>query len=164
MVKAIIFDWGNTLMRDFTEYPGPMAYWEKIEVIEGVESLLKSLQQNYILCVATNAGDSDTSLMIKALERGNIKQYFNYFFSSKDLGYAKPDPMFFKTIADKMKVIPQECLMIGNDYNKDIEGALSIGMKTIHFNETKTELNNTKADFTVSKINQLLETLEKIKD
>jgi HAD superfamily hydrolase (TIGR01509 family) len=164
MVKAIIFDWGNTLMRDFTEYPGPMAYWEKVEVIEGVESLLKSLQQNYILCVATNAGDSDTSLMIMALERGNIKQYFHYFFSSKDLGYTKPDPMFFKTIAGKIKVAPQECLMIGNDYTKDIEGALSIGMKTIHFEETKTNLTNSKADFTINKIDQIIKVLEKIKD
>jgi putative hydrolase of the HAD superfamily len=151
-------------MRDFTEYPGPMFYWEKIEVIEGVESLLKSLQQNYILCVATNAGDSDTSLMMKALERGNIKQYFRYFFSSKDLGYTKPDPMFFKTIADKMKVTPQECLMIGNDYIKDIEGALSAGMKTIHFDEAKNNLSNSKADFTIHKIDEIIKVLEKIKD
>jgi len=24
--KAIIFDWGDTVMRDFPEYQGPMAY------------------------------------------------------------------------------------------------------------------------------------------
>jgi len=107
MVKAIIFDWGDTLMRDFKQYSGPMAYWEKVELIEGAEHLLKSLSQNYVLCVATNAGDSDTSLMIKALERGNIHHYFKYFFSSKDLGYSKPNPLFFKTIASYMNFAPQ---------------------------------------------------------
>ncbi len=162
MVKAIIFDWGNTLMRDFTQYQGPMAYWEKVEVIEGVESLLKSLNQKYILCVATNAGCSDTSLMIKALERGNIKQYFNFFFSSKDLGYTKPDPLFFKTIANNINIIPQECLMIGNDYKKDIEGALSVGMKTIHFNELNEPVLNTKADHTISKLKDVSVIIEKL--
>jgi len=156
MVKAIIFDWGDTLMRDFKQYSGPMAYWEKVELIEGVESLLKSLYKKFTLCVATNAGDSDTSLMIKALERGNIKHYFKYFFSSKDLGHSKPNPLFFKTIASKMNIAPQDCLMIGNDYNKDIEGALFIGMKTIYFNETQSIISNSKADYTVIKLKEIL--------
>ncbi|OIP03815.1 MAG: hypothetical protein AUJ97_03815 [Bacteroidetes bacterium CG2_30_32_10] len=159
MVKAIIFDWGDTLMRDFKQYSGPMAYWEKVELIEGAEHLLKSLSQNYVLCVATNAGDSDTSLMIKALERGNIHHYFKYFFSSKDLGYSKPNPLFFKTIASYMNFAPQECMMIGNDYNKDIEGALSIGMKAIHFNETQSIVNNSKADYTVFKLKEIISIL-----
>ncbi len=162
MVKAIIFDWGDTLMRDFKQYSGPMVYWDKVEVIEGIISLLKSLHKKYILCVATNAGDSDTSMMIKALERGNIKQYFDCFFSSKDLGYSKPDPKFFKTIADKINIIPQECLMIGNDYIKDIEGALSIGMKAIFFNEPQSKIENNKANFTICKMNQLLPLINKI--
>jgi len=164
MIRAIIFDWGDTLMRDFKTYSGPMTFWERVEVIEGVEPLLKYLHQKYIFCVATNAGDSDTLLMIKALERGNIKKYFKYFFSSKDLGFSKPDPLFFKTIADRMKFLPKECLMIGNDYANDIEGAFSVGMKTIYFNESQDIVINSKADYTISNVNQILTILEKMKD
>jgi len=25
-VRAIVFDWGDTLMRDFSQFDGPMAY------------------------------------------------------------------------------------------------------------------------------------------
>ena len=49
--------------------------------------------------------------------------------------------------------------MIGNDYNKDIEGALSIGMKAIHFNETQSIVNNSKADYTVFKLKEIISIL-----
>jgi len=28
MIKALIFDWGDTVMRDFPDCKGPMADWE----------------------------------------------------------------------------------------------------------------------------------------
>ena len=31
-MKHIVFDWGDTLMRDFPGTPGPMYMWERIEV------------------------------------------------------------------------------------------------------------------------------------
>jgi len=135
MIKTLIFDWGDTVMRDFTQYPGPMAYWPKVEAINGIENALKYLKKKYILCIATNAKESDTNLVIKALERVNLKKYFNYFYSSYDLGYKKPDSNFFLTIAKNINVKTSECVMIGNDYEKDIIGAKLIGMKTILFNK-----------------------------
>ncbi|MEI7594174.1 MAG: HAD family hydrolase [Bacteroidota bacterium] len=155
--KAIIFDWGNTLMRDFTQYPGPMAFWPEIEVIEGVKEVLKSLKGKYALCIATNAGESDTALMIESLKRGEIDIYFDYFFSSKDLGYKKPDPNFFKIIADKMNVSAMDCVMVGNDYEKDIVGAMQLNMKTIWFNEFGVQIDNAKCDFEIRSIFDLLE-------
>ncbi len=140
-IKIIIFDWGNTLMVDFPQYKGAMFYWSQIKLMPNVLETLKLLYKKIPLCVATNAGDSNTELMIKALERGGIKHFFDYFFSSNDAGYSKPDPRFFTALTNFVNVAPNNCLMIGNDYEKDIVGAANVGMKTLFYNYLKIDGN-----------------------
>ncbi|MFP4472129.1 MAG: HAD family hydrolase [Bacteroidales bacterium] len=133
-VKALIFDWGNTIMRDF-ELPGPMSQWQHVAWIPGAEEALKELSENYECAIATSADHSDTGKMIEALKRVGADTYFKHFFSSKDLGYQKPDPKFFQSIAEKLGVDISACVMIGNFYLKDIRGAKQAGMQTVFFNE-----------------------------
>ena len=146
-VKVLLFDWGDTLMRDFKELEGPMYYWHKVELIDGAADFLSLCYDKYPLVVATNAGYSDTELMIKALSRGGIDKYFSYFFSSKDLGVEKPAPLFFQTIASKINVDSSLIAVFGNDYKKDIEPAKKAGMLTFFFNETNPQGFYPDADF-----------------
>jgi len=155
----IIFDWGDTLMRDFPEKSGPMADWDVITVITGVIETLKILKNKYTLVVATNAGVSDTELMRQALRRGNIEHFFTHFYSSKDLGYAKPDVNFFLEICKQMNVIPEQCVFVGNDYIKDIEGASVAGMNTIFFNHAEAKPETPAAFQIISKFDELLNIL-----
>jgi len=157
MIKALIFDWGDTVMRDFPECPGPMAEWKHVEWIPFAEDALKFLHKNYICCIASNAGYSDTALMRKALERVGADKYFQFLFTSKDLGYEKPDQRFFRKIAESINVKPDECIMIGNDYKKDIVGAKAIGMKTIFFNEKQVTGDFPDADEIVFTMKELIE-------
>jgi len=159
MIKALIFDWGDTLMRDFPELDTPMFTWENVELIPFVKEVLQYLSGNYLLVVATNAGQSDTQAMIKALKRVDIDKFFSYFFSSKDLGYTKPDPDFFKSISVQIKCDVNECVMIGNLYSKDIIGAKDAGMRTILFNENKSDDNFEKADKVIYSMKDLLNPL-----
>ncbi len=136
--KVIIFDWGDTLMRDFPQYKGPMYYWPEVKLMPGVDKVLDFLYNKKIpLCIASNAEDSDTNLMKLALKRAGIERYFKYFLSSDDAGFRKPHPEFFKSIAKYVNVPISDCLMIGNDYHKDIEGAAKTGMKTVFYNFLK---------------------------
>ena len=154
-LKLLIFDWGNTLMRDFDELEGPMYYWDHVEVIDGVEDFLNLCYDKYPLAVATNAGYSDTALMIKALNRGGIDKCFSYFYSSKDLGVAKPDPQFFLSIACEIKIEPSSIAVFGNDYRKDIEPAKKAGMITFFFNENNIPGNYPDADFVFCRFDEL---------
>lgn len=163
MIKALIFDWGDTIMRDFPELETPMFTWEHVELIPDIESALQFLAKEYIMVIATNAGQSDTNAMLKALERVDVKKYFNYFFSSKDLGFEKPDIRFFTSIAKSIGQQPDNCLMIGNLYEKDIVGAKDAGMKTILFDEKKTNCNYPKADRIIQTMKNLSNTIEKFK-
>jgi putative hydrolase of the HAD superfamily len=136
-VRAIVFDWGDTLMRDFLQFDGPMADWPHAEAIEGIEDALPHLHEKYICCVASNEGYSDAELMGRALERVDIRRYFMYLFTSKELGARKPSPVFFTQIIRRIGVSGMECIFVGNDYSKDIVPAKEAGMQTILFSKER---------------------------
>jgi len=159
-IKALIFDWGNTIMRDFPECPGPMASWEHVEWIPFAEHVLKELHQKYICCIASNAGFSDTALMIDALKRLGAEKYFNYFFTSLDLGFEKPDIRFFTAIGKQIGIEHGACVMIGNDYSKDIVGAKKTGMTTVFFNENNEQGNFPAADHIINSMQELISLLK----
>ena len=163
-VKALVFDWGDTLMRDFSEYQGPMVHWPRVEVIPGVPDVLPQLHEQMTCCVASNAGDSDAELMGLALARVGIRQYFHHLVTSRELGATKPDPTFFREILRRLAVEPQACIMIGNDYLKDIVPAKSTGMRTVWFSEAPVTEPASCADAVLHSMKDLVATVMKIKD
>lgn len=162
MIKNIVFDWGDTIMRDDPEMETPMAEWPKVELVEGAEAMLKAVSKKYTCVIASNANISDTELMRKALKRGGVEKYFTHFFTSKDLGYEKPDVKFFHMICEMSRVAPSECIMVGNDYAKDIIGAKAAGLKTVFFNEKQIAVDCVDADEIICSLDQLNEAIENI--
>lgn len=154
-IKAIIFDWGDTLMKDYIQYNGPMVDWPQVDVVLGVKEALSKIYESYICCVASNAGSSDGKLMRLALDRVGIEKYFREFFTSKELGAKKPDIKFFQEILNRLNLNPYEVVMVGNDYNKDIEPAKTVGMWTILYSETKEPNNFQCADFIIDDMEEL---------
>jgi len=154
-IRAIVFDWGDTLMKDFPEYSGPMVFWPRVEIMPGVYELLDLIHKRFTCCVASNAGDSDAELMGLALERVNIREYFNYLFTSKELGYKKPEIEFFLEICRRLGIIPNECLMIGNDYLKDIVPAKEGELNTVLVAVKAKRTDFPKADFLIDSLEEL---------
>jgi putative hydrolase of the HAD superfamily len=130
-IEAVIFDWGDTLMRDLAQYQGAMAHWPHVELIPGAQEALEALRGRFILCVASNAGDSDAMLMGLALERVGIRRYFHHLWTSRELGAAKPDRAFFEAILRNLGLEAEACLMVGNDYEKEIVPAKAVGMQAV---------------------------------
>ncbi len=147
-MKTLIFDWGDTIMRDFF-LEGPMWNWKKVAWIPNAEAALIELSKEYNLIIATSADHSDTDDMIKALKMIGADSYFNHFYSQKELGFKKPDPRFFKSILVKSANKASNCIMIGNSYEKDIEGASAANIKTIFFNEKRIPGEFVKADIQI---------------
>ena len=142
-------------MRDF-DLPGPMFIWEKVEWIPGAEESLKVLSKKFTCVIATSADHSGTEEMIAALKRVGADRYFHHFFSSLELGYKKPDQRFFTAIVRKISADLQNCVMIGNLYEKDIVGAKESGLQTILFNESKVERDFAAADEIIEDMNNLI--------
>jgi putative hydrolase of the HAD superfamily len=164
MIKALIFDWGDTVMRDYPKLKGPMFEWEHVELIPDVTDALEQLKHYYICCIASNAGASTTRLMCWALKRVHAVKYFLFYFTSKDLGYEKPDKRFFLKISERIRIKPEECIMIGNDYSKDIEGAKAAGLKTIFFNEKSQKGKYPHADKVIKSMTELIAAVQELDD
>ena len=162
-IKAVIFDWGDTVMRDFPEYPGPMAYWPEVEAVAGIEPALQQLQNDFICCLASNAVDSDAGLMGLALSRVNLRQHFQYLFTSRELGYKKPDTAFYRELLRRMNLQPEQCIAVGNSYEKDIVPAKSIGMHTIWFRPHSHFTPVPCADYSITSMYELVQVIRTLR-
>jgi FMN phosphatase YigB (HAD superfamily) len=162
ILKAIVFDWGDTVMRDFPEYKGPMATWPKVEKVEGIENALNFFHKNLTCCLASNAGDSDAESMGLALSRVNLRQHFHYLFTSLELQAKKPDPMFYLEILRRLEFEPEQCVVIGNDYQKDIVPAKSIGMITIWFTQQPDSRSAAYVDYSIDSMDKSISIVERL--
>ncbi len=156
-IKYLIFDWGDTLMADDPNDERAMYLWEEIKVMQGVTDVIPYLHSKYICTVGSNAGESDAIAMKKTFERVNLDSYFDYYFTSKELGARKPDTAFFENILQKLGANAESTVMIGNDYMKDILGAKKAGLKTVLI----TNLNQPfqEVDYIVKSFEELIDIL-----
>jgi len=133
MTHALLFDWGDTVMRLFG-FPGPMAYWPRVEAVPGVAEALQALQPRYRLVVATNAAESGAALVREALERAGLGIYFEAVFTAQELGACKPEPAFFQAVLEELGCAPSEAVMVGDAYRADVVGAKEAGLRAVWFN------------------------------
>ena len=65
-------------------------------------------------------------------EPGVLDRVFDVVVPSGDVGYIKPQPEIFELIADRLGVLPEECLMI-DDVIQNCEGARATGMQAVQY-------------------------------
>ena len=118
-------------MRDIPGQVGPMADWPRVEAMPGARRALRALSVLPVLCVATNATDSDAVRVAEALERVGLRTHLTHFFTSQELGARKPDPRFFENVALRLGIPPENLMAVGNDLRKDIGPAKRAGMNTV---------------------------------
>jgi putative hydrolase of the HAD superfamily len=64
----------------------------------------------------------------------NIYHYFEKVITSESVGVKKPNPKVFNYALQMVKATPHECMMIGDNLEADIQGAINCGIKAIHYN------------------------------
>lgn len=133
MKKCLLFDWGDTIMKDFPKETGKMYTWKIVEAMPNAEIALQELSQHANCYLATNAKDSNKNDIIKALKRVNLHFYFMDIFCYKEIGHLKPSEDYFNAILEKLKVSNKDVIMIGDSLNSDIIGAQNVGIKGILF-------------------------------
>ena len=133
MIKAILFDWGDTVMRVLPQFHGAMADWPKVEAIPGIQNACENLVQDHKLYLATNASESGTDKVYAALARVEMDQYFTRIFTAHDLGCSKPSRSFYENILTTLGLSPDEVLMVGDDFQSDVVGSAKVGIRSIWF-------------------------------
>ena len=97
---------------------------EPIELLEGVEQVLQTLQGKYRLVVATKGDLLDQE---RKLKKSNLSQYFHHI----DVMSEKDDASYLKLVKH-LDIEPGELLMVGNSLKSDIIPVLNIGGHAIH--------------------------------
>ena len=108
----------------------------KTHLIDGAKSLLDYLvSKKYTIHLLTN-GFKD--IQHKKLIASNINHYFENIVTSECSGYSKPDKRAFEYLLSKIDGDKNECIMIGDNLQSDIEGSTRIGMCNIYLNPEKS--------------------------
>lgn len=81
------------------------------------------------LAIATSAKPDEMEAMLEIIGP-NVKELFEQATTSKDAAQSKPDPDVMQAALNKIKMSPDEVLMVG-DTAYDIEAAAKVGVKTV---------------------------------
>lgn len=68
----------------------------------------------------------------KKINRIGIKPLLDLFFSSEQMGHAKPTRSAFILPCEKMALSPSQVLYVGDNFRVDIEGARVAGLQAVH--------------------------------
>ncbi|WP_282073482.1 YjjG family noncanonical pyrimidine nucleotidase [Polaribacter atrinae] len=108
-------------------------------LFDGTFEILDYLKEKYELHVITNGFDE---VQHKKLKSSNIHHYFNKIITSESVGAKKPNPKVFNYALDLAKADKDNSIMIGDNLDADVQGALSVGMQAIYCNfENNTSIN-----------------------
>mgnify|MGYP000846049860 FL=1 len=134
--RALVFDWGDTLMVNFTQYDGPMADWPQVQAVDGIGTALQALHGSCALYVGTNAQASSADQVRAALGRVGLAQYLDGIFTYAELGARKPQPQFFHNLAAHIQVPAEHIAMVGDEWKNDVLGAHRAGWRSVWYNPT----------------------------
>lgn len=114
-------------------------------LLEGSLEILDYLRPNYKLHIITNGFEE---VQYKKLTASGISEYFTTITTSEEAGCKKPQAQIFETALKKSGGLPGNSLMIGDNYEADVRGALNHGMTSIFFdyygNSVQAEVRHIK--------------------
>jgi len=118
-------------------------------LLDGAKAILEYLKPNYKLHIITN-GFQD--VQNKKLKKSKLYNYFTTITNSEMAGVKKPNAKIFNMALDLAAANPKNSIMIGDNFEADIQGAIAIGMTAICYNYHKVNL-----DKNIKQIDHLLE-------
>ncbi len=103
---------------------------------EGCLDILNYLKPKHQLHIITNGFSEIQSVKIAS---GGIRDYFQHIIISEEHGLYKPDARIFRLAENLCGADPKECVMIGDNLENDVQGAINAGWAAIHLdNENST--------------------------
>lgn len=71
-------------------------------------------KEGYHIAVASNSIRHTIDLMMK---KSNLMEYLDFFLSNQDVHKPKPDPEIYITAIQRLKLLPEECLVVEDNHN-----------------------------------------------
>jgi HAD superfamily hydrolase (TIGR01509 family) len=134
-------------------------YSEEVELFANVKEVLTELRQNYRQSLATS---SERKLVEVILKRFGIQDLFDEVTCGDEVSRGKPDPEIFLKTAEKLNLLPEECVVIEDSFNGIKAGKLA-GMKVIaHKVHHNQEVDFSMADYVIGDLKEVSGILERL--
>lgn len=98
--------------------------------VDGARELLAYLSRKYLIGVLTNGF---TEVQYRKLRSTGLDRYIQRMVISDEIGIQKPDTRIFRYAEQETGATPETTLMIGDNPDNDIMGALDAGWHAIYF-------------------------------
>ena len=131
-LRAICFDFGDTLADEATEEKDAMGVTQRAGLIPGAAELVYTLKRRgYPLALVA---DGYPGTYRNVLTQHALYDCFDVFAISEEIGVCKPDARMFTHALDQLGV-PLDAygstMMVGNHLERDIKGANALGMISV---------------------------------
>jgi putative hydrolase of the HAD superfamily len=109
---------------------------------EDLIAYIKTLRPKYKLAMLSNVGSRER--IEQRFNAGELDGLFDVVVASGDVGMIKPEREIYELTAEKLGVLPEECVMI-DDVREFCDGAEVAGMTAIQFTSTKQAISDLTA-------------------
>lgn len=107
------------------------------DLIEGCHQALQALSARYRLAIVSDAIVTPGRRLRDLLELYGVKQFFQGFAFSDEVGHSKPHRAMFESAAEQLGVALEEMAHVGDREHNDIRGPHALGMRAILFTATR---------------------------
>ena len=122
-------------------------------LVPGAVELLEYLtKRGYPLYILSNGF---AEVQSRKLESGGIARYFKRLILSDEIGVTKPDRRLFDYALQIVGSEASETLIVGDNYDADILGAMNAGWSAIHFNRDNLPVAGPQPHYVVTSLDEV---------
>jgi putative hydrolase of the HAD superfamily len=123
-------------------------------------TLVELIRRRLQLAVVSDAPALQAWLRLCQLE---LQHTFDPVITFDDSGARKPDPIPFRLALERMRLRPDEVLMVGDWPERDMAGASRLGIRTVHARYgDRFGTTESGADFSVNDIRELIGIIDRL--
>ena len=124
-----------------------------LELLQGVENLIKELHQNGMQLILASSASKVT--IERVFSRFKLHDYFTHVVSGEDFPKSKPHPAIFEHAAS-LSIAPKESCIVIEDSTNGIKAAKAAGILCVGYNSIHSEAQDlSEADFVINHFNEL---------
>ena len=127
------------------------------KLVPGARELLEYLVKKYDVNVLSNGFQE---VQRRKMRSANIEEFIHHLVLSDDCGITKPLRGIFDYALERTGAMAETTVMIGDNYDADVEGAKNAGWRTILFNIKQYDRNAVlAADAVVDRLEEIMDVL-----
>lgn len=158
MLRAILFDLGDTLIEERVDDISKLGEMT-LHARPHAQAVLERLSHRYRIGLVTDTETSSEASVRTALRNLGLAPFISAVVTSTDMGVTKPHRDMFIEALRRLDAKPSEVIMVGNDPERDIQGARLLGITSVLYRPSKYYQTGKEsgADYIIDSLEQVVE-------